>query len=384
MNFEFATASRIIFGAGTIQQVAPFASELGKNAFIITGSSIERAESLLDILKSENVLSEVFKISQEPTIEITLEGINHARRTNCDMVIGIGGGSVIDAGKAIAALLTNQGDLVDYLEVIGNGKKFDNPSAPYIAIPTTAGTGAEVTKNAVLASQKHKVKISMRSNFMLPKLAVVDPELTYSMPPEITASTGLDAFTQLLEAFVSNKANPITDGICREGLSRVARSLEVAYKEGKNKLAREDMSLASLFGGLALTNAKLGAVHGFAGPLGGLFSAPHGVICAKLLPFVMETNVLALQEREPENSILHKFDEVAKIATSRCSANASDGVEWIQQLCEKLNIPPLSKYGLREEDIQIIVEKSKNASSMKGNPIELMEEELTEILKKAI
>jgi alcohol dehydrogenase class IV len=204
------------------------------------------------------------------------------------------------------------------------------------------------------------------------------------MPPDITASTGLDALTQLMEAYVSNKANPLTDGICREGLHRAAKSLWEAYKDGSDKTARENMSLASLFGGLALANAKLGAVHGFAGPLGGIFSAPHGFICGRLLPFVMEINVKSLRSRAPDSDLLARYDEVARIITGKDTAQATDGVEWVQNLCSQLKVPPLSTFGISQADIPVVVEKSKNASSMKGNPIRLTDEELTEILIRAV
>ena len=218
---------------------------------------------------------------------------------------------------------------------------------------------------------------------MLPKLALIDPVLTHSMSPSITASTGLDAFTQLLEVYVSNKANPLTDGICLDGLKRAARSLQKAYKDGSDRVAREDMSLASLFGGLGLANAKLGAVHGFAGPLGAMFSAPHGVVCARLLPYVMEANVNALQARSPVSPAMARYDEVARILTGSPEAKAPDGFRWVQELCEDLEVSPLAEFGMKEEDVSKVVEKSKNASSMKGNPVELTVDELTSILKKA-
>jgi alcohol dehydrogenase class IV len=219
---------------------------------------------------------------------------------------------------------------------------------------------------------------------MLPRLAVVDPELTYSMPPAVTASTGLDALTQVLEPYVSNQANPMTDAICREGLWRAARSLRRAYQDGSNAEAREDMALVSLFGGLALANAKLGAVHGFAGPLGGLFHAPHGAICARLLPYVMEANVRALQARMPDSPSLARYDEVAQLLTGENTARASDGVTWVQDLCQALDVPPLSDFGLTEGDFPTVVAKAGKASSMKGNPIALTDEELTQILRDAV
>ena len=191
--------------------------------------------------------------------------------------------------------------MLDYLEIVGRGKALANRSAPFIAIPTTAGTGAEVTRNAVLASPEHQIKVSLRSPHLLPRLAVIDPELTYDLPPALTASTGLDALTQLIEPYVCLRANPMTDGDCVEGIHRVARSLREAVFNGQNKSAREDMAMASLFGGLALANAGLGAVHGFAGPIGGVFPAPHGAICAALLPQVMAANLRALRQREPDS-----------------------------------------------------------------------------------
>jgi alcohol dehydrogenase class IV len=203
------------------------------------------------------------------------------------------------------------------------------------------------------------------------------------MPPAVTASTGLDALTQVMEPYVSNKANPLTDGICREGLTLAARSLEKAYEDGSDAAAREDMSLASLFGGLALANAKLGAVHGFAGPLGGMIHAPHGVICARLLPHVMAMNVRALQSRAADSPALARYNEVAQLLTGKATARASDGVAWVQGLCEVLKVPPLTEYGLKQADFGAAVAKAQKASSMKGNPISLTADELTEILTNA-
>jgi alcohol dehydrogenase class IV len=384
MRFEFATATRIIFGSGTIQEVAPRAAEIGHYAFVVTGRSLERAARLLEHLKKQGMEFIPFKVSAEPTTTIALAGVQLARQAGCDMVIGIGGGSVLDTGKVIAALLTNSGEPMDYLEVIGGARQLTHSAAPYIAIPTTAGTGAEVTRNAVLGSPEHRVKVSMRSPLMLPRLAVVDPELTHSMPSAVTGSTGLDAITQLMEAYVSNKANPLTDGICLEGLRRAACSLQHAYEHGSNKAAREDMSLASLFGGLALANAKLGAVHSFAGTLGGMFSAPHGVLCARLLPYVMEANVQALQSRIPTSPALARYDQVAHILTGIATARAPDGIAWVQDLCVALKVPPLAEFGLKEADLPTVVEKSKKASSQKGNPVTLTDMELTEILRKTL
>ena len=383
MKFEFATASRIIFGQGTVEEVAPMASKMGNCALLVTGRNVERAGPLSGSLKNTGMKIVTFSVSDEPTIELTIEGVELARQNASDIVIGIGGGSVIDTAKAIAALLTNSGDITDYLEVIGRGKPLSRPSAPCIAIPTTAGTGAEVTKNAVLTSQEHKVKVSLRSPTMLPDLAIVDPELTYSMPPSLTASTGLDALTQVLEPFVSVKSNPLTDTICIEGLKRAARSLHRAFKDGSDTRAREDMAIVSLFGGLTLANSKLGAVHGIAGPMGGMFPVPHGVICARLLPFVVEVNVRALQRHNSQQYLL-RYDQVAQVLTGKSNAKAEEGIARIHDLCDALDIPGLSDFGITEDHFPDLIARSKKASSMKGNPVNLTDEELTEILQKAV
>ena len=383
MRFEFATASRIIFGQGTVKEVAPLASEMGNCILLVTGRNVERAIPLFESLNKTGMKTFIFSVSSEPTIKLIIEGVQTARQNACEVVIGMGGGSAIDTAKAIAVLMTNSGDIMDYLEVIGRGKNLTYAPAPCIAIPTTAGTGAEVTRNSVLTSPEHKVKVSLRSPMMLPDLAVVDPELTYSMPPSITASTGLDALTQILESFVSVKSNPLTDAICLDGLKRAARSLRQAFEDGSDTAARENMAIVSLFGGLALANSKLGAVHGFAGPMGAMFPAPHGVICARMLPFVMEVNIRALQRHSSEQFLL-RYDEVAKVLTGNSYARAEDGTGWILDLCETLDVPVLSNFGITEDHFTELVARSKKASSMKGNPVKLTDEELTEILGKAV
>ncbi len=383
IRFEFATTSRIIFGRGTLKEVPALATQMGGRPLVVTGKNTERAAPLLDLLKTTGVQPLAFGVPGEPTIEMTLEGVQLARKKACDVVIGIGGGSVIDAAKAIAALLTNTGDIMDYLEVVGQGQPLTQSSAACIAIPTTAGTGAEVTRNSVLASTEHRVKVSLRSPTMLPDLAVIDPELTYSMPPSLTASTGLDALTQILEPFVSLKSNPLTDALCREGLKRVARSLRRAFEKGSDTAAREDMAIASLFGGLALANSKLGAVHGFAGTMGAMFSIPHGVICACLLPHVTEVNVKALQHRG-SLEFLSRYDEVARLLTGKPDAGATDGIDWIHDLCNALDVAPLFEFGITEAHFPEMIAGAKRASSMKGNPVELTDEELIEILRKAV
>ncbi len=384
MKFEFATATRIVFGEGALQEIGPLAAALGMRAFVVGGSTPSRLMSLLTLLAAQGIATTVFSVPGEPTIDLVLDGVQQARAAHCDLVIGMGGGSALDAGKAIAALLTNPGDPLDYLEVIGRGQPLLAASAPYIAIPTTAGTGAEVTRNAVLAAPAQQVKVSLRSPFMLPRVALIDPVQTYDLPPAITASTGLDALTQCLEPYVSNQANPLTDALCCEGMQRAARALQRAFHHGGDTAARADMALASLCGGLALANAKLGAVHGFAAPLGGMFPAPHGMICARLLPLVMAANVCALQERSPASPILARYAEVAQILTGNANAAADEGVLWVKELCAALAIPPLTNFGVTEADIPAVVAKAQRASSMQGNPLVLTAEELTQILRQAL
>jgi len=383
MRFEFATATRILWGAGVVREVAPAARELGGRALVVTGRSEERSGAMRVGLAEAGIACHTFRVDGEPTVEGIQLGVQVAGAERCDLVIGFGGGSALDAGKAIAALLTNGGDLLDYLEVIGRGQPLRVPPAPFIAVPTTAGTGTEVTRNAVLASHAHRVKVSLRSPLMLPRLAVVDPELTLDLPPEVTARTGLDALTQLIEPYVSNRANPLTDGICIEGLERASRALRRAYHDGGDRAARADMSVASLLGGLALANAALGVVHGFAGPVGGMFPAPHGAVCAALLPHGIEMNIRTLRARQPAGDTLSRYETVARILTGRPQAHADDAVEWTREICGELQIPSLRAYGIREGDWPVLVEKATHASSMKGNPIALTPDELREVLMRA-
>jgi alcohol dehydrogenase class IV len=380
MDFEFATATRIVFGNGTSRKILPDLRQLGQRALLVTGGHPAHAEYLQEGLRAQGVKAFCWPVSGEPSVASVLTGIHAARENECDLVIGLGGGSALDAGKAISALLTNPGDPTDYLEVIGRGLPLRHPAAPFVAIPTTSGTGSEVTRNAVLSSPEHRVKVSLRSPLMLPRLAVVDPELTYGLPPEITASTGLDALTQLIEPFVGNGNNPLTDALCREGIARAARSLLRAVRQGSDSAAREDMSLASLFGGLALANSRLGAVHGLAGPLGGMYPAPHGVICARLLPHVVRLNIRALRQRAAGSLSLARYAEVAVLLTGRPGANCEDAVAWLEELGRELDITPLGSFGLAAEDFPDVVSRAQQASSMKGNPLPLTEEEIVEIL----
>lgn len=380
LNFSFATASQIIFGNYCVGKVPELIQSTGKRVLLVSGKNSDRISHLAEKI-SEFANLVFLSIENEPTTENIKKGVDFARRNGCDLVIGMGGGSVIDGAKAIAALVPNKGELTDYLEVIGKGKPLTAPPLPCIAVPTTAGTGAEVTKNSVIKSEEKKVKVSLRSNLMYPDFAVVDPVLTHTMPTELTASTGVDALTHLLETFVSNQANQFVDMFCRNGLHRISRSLVKAYKNGSNKQAREDMAMAGTLGGMALANVKLGAVHGFAGPMGGMFPIPHGAACACLMPAVIEMNIETLKGK---NKDISKFIELAQILTGEKNADAQDAVAWIKNLVQELKIPSLSVFGLTENDFPELVRKAENASSMKGNPAELNRKQLTWILEKSL
>jgi alcohol dehydrogenase class IV len=383
VSFEFATPTRIIFGEGRVDEVPKLAAGMGSRALVVEGAS-GRAEPLANRLREQRIPVTMLRVAFEPTVSLVEQSAARARSERCDVVIALGGGSVIDTGKAIAALLTNDAPLRDYLEVIGKARPLTDRSAPLIAIPTTAGTGAEVTRNAVLMAEEERVKVSLRSALMLPAVALIDPELTYSLPPEVTASTGLDALTQCIEPFVSPNANPLSDAVAREGVRRAAGALRRAFHDGTDVAARRDMAVASVCGGLALANAKLGAVHGFAAPLGGMFPIAHGTACARLLPLVAAINVRALRARVPSSPALGRYDEVARILTGHHAATAEDAAAWLEDLVGELGVPKLSAYGVRDEDVPRVVAAARQASSMKGNPITLTDDELAEALRGSI
>ncbi|HWR51969.1 MAG TPA: iron-containing alcohol dehydrogenase [Bryobacteraceae bacterium] len=374
MVLDFATAGQIIFGPGAAARIESIARSLGRRTLLVTGATP----------RIETTAASTLAVTGEPTVDLVRTGATQAREACCDVVVAVGGGSAIDAGKAIAALLANPGDPLDYLEVVGRGQPLVHRSVPFIAVPTTAGTGSEVTRNAVLASTEHKVKASLRSAHMLPRVALIDPELSIGLPPAVTAATGLDALTQVIEPFVSSRANAMTDMFCLEGMRRVARSLRLVYVQGASLVARTDMAFASLMGGLALANAGLGAVHGFAAPIGGSFDAPHGAVCAALLPHAVDSNIRALRARDPEGEALRRYAEVARTLKSDPLAKSEDAVGWLSALCEDLRIPPLRTYGITEADVPDLVEKAAKASSMKANPIVLTTGELTELLEAAL
>jgi alcohol dehydrogenase class IV len=381
-GFEFATAQKIVFGRGKLADLAVHARGLGERALLVTGSRPERAERARDLLAGAKVTVFTLSVPKEPTTELARQGVELSRQSGVDFVVGMGGGSALDLAKAIAALVANGGDPLDYLEVVGRGRALSKPSLPCILVPTTAGTGSEVTRNAVLQAEAERVKVSLRSPHMLPVLALVDPELTLTVPPDVTAATGLDALTQVMEPYVSNARGALTDALSVEGMRRAARSLVRAYEHGDDLDAREDLAVTSLFGGLALANSKLGAVHGLAGPLGGSFEAPHGALCARLLPHVMRANLKASRLRGLQE-IVERYGTIASLLLGR-TAEPEDGIAWVEELVERLGIPSLAEHGVTAAHFEGIVAKGRAASSMKGNPVELSPEELTRVLERAL
>ncbi len=362
-RFEFATAQRIIFGRGVIRELPALTAEFGQRALLVTGSRPAQWETRLPYIGFKS-------IGGEPTVQDIQSGVELAKQFNADVIVAIGGGSVVDAGKAIAAMCMQPGDLMRYIEVIGEGKPLEAAPLPFIAVPTTAGTGAEATRNAVIASEQHRVKASLRHLSMLPRIALIDPELAADLPPHVTAASGMDALTQCLEAFVCSRAQPMTDALCLDGIQRAVRSLERAFQNGHDLNAREDMALCALNSGIALANAGLGAVHGFAAPIGGMFHAPHGAVCAALLAPVWEAN----SKRSPNRA---KFDQVDQLL-------GGDAVSWLHSITQRLQIPKLSTWGIQDSDLDEIARKAAAASSMKANPVSLTHDELIAVLRAAL
>ncbi|HXU06400.1 MAG TPA: iron-containing alcohol dehydrogenase [Polyangia bacterium] len=380
--------ARIETGAGALERLGTIARDLGTHALLVTGQSNRTARAGA-LLADAGVRWTRFAVDGEPTVDTARAGTAAALAAGCDLVIGFGGGSALDAAKAIAALVANGGDPLDYLEVVGRGKALTRPSLPFVAIPTTAGTGSEVTKNAVLASPEHGVKASLRSPLMLARAAIVDPDLLAGLPPAVLASSGVDALSQVIEPFLSIRATPATDPLAREGIRRSAAALPRAHAAARagqliDPVDRQALAQASVLGGLCLANAGLGAVHGFAAPLGGMFSAPHGAVCAALLPAVLRVNARAVAARSPDGPAHARFRELATMLTGRDGASIDDGIDWVASLCRALEIPGLARYGLTVDRIPELVAKSRAASSMKGNPIALTDDELTEIARASL
>ena len=385
VSFEFATAARLLFGEGRAAEVPAEVATLGLGrVLLVTGRPRPAAEALAAGLLARGVAVEPFRVSGEPTVEVAREGVARAREAGCQGVVALGGGSAIDAGKAVAALAPNGGDVLDFLEVIGRGQPLLAAPLPCVAVPTTAGTGSEVTRNAVLGSAAGGVKASLRSPLMLPRLAVVDPDLLAGAPPALLASSGLDALTQLIEPFLSARATPLTDALAAEGIRRSVRSLRAACAGPPEAGHRRDLALASLLGGLCLANAGLGAVHGFAAPAGGALGAPHGALCAALLAATLEVNLRALRQRAPHHPSLAKFHDLAAWLTGRPGAAPEEAVSAVASLVGALGVRGLAHHGLDAAGVPGLVERARRASSMKGNPVVLTDAELTEIVERSM
>lgn len=371
-----------MFGKGVLAKTGEIARAYGTAACIFSGCSGRDQERLVEILARYGLRSTVVPVCAEPTVASVMDGRQAALAAGCNVIIGFGGGSALDTAKAVAAMLTNTGDIMDYLEVVGKGQPLQAAPAPWIGVPTTAGTGSEVTRNAVLSTPQN-IKVSLRSPLMLAASAVIDPELTYSLPPEQTAATGMDALAQVIEPYVSRRANAMTDLFCREGIHRGSRALLRAYQNGLDETAREDMCFTSLMGGLALANAGLGAVHGFAGPIGGRFHVPHGAICAALLPAVVQINTRVLSASMPDHPALARYAEIARMVTGSPQATIRDLAHWLDGMRAELHIPRLRSYGIQPEHFEELAELSAAASSMKANPIQISRSELIEVLELA-
>jgi alcohol dehydrogenase class IV len=384
VKFIFSTAGKIVFGQGTINQLDTHASNLGTNVLVVVGKRKSSIKLIQNALNRTALRLHFYHVFEEPTIDIIQNGLNFARENRVDLVIGLGGGSVIDAAKAIAALATNPGDVIDYLEVIGKNQPIIHRPLPIIAVPTTSGTGTEATRNAVIGSKEHRRKVSIRHRLLLPDIAIVDSKLAKTMPPHVTASSGMDALTQLIEPYVTADYTPITDALCRDGIQLIRNAIINAFNDGRDMSARNQMALASLYGGIALTNANLGAVHGIAGPFGGMFDAPHGAVCGRLLPSVMAVNIKAIQNREPHNPALSRYTDIARWMTGLERVQAMDGAYKVSEIVDKIGVPGLGSYGFTEDDLDDLINHSYASSSMKGNPIQLQPADIREILMGSI
>jgi len=384
VRFDLAVPVDIRFGAGRVSEVPEAFARLGASrVLVVTGRTTSRADTLRSELRETGISSIVFGVATEPSIERVRAAVSLVAESGCDAVLGFGGGSALDVAKAVAVLALSGTDPTDHLEVIGAGHPIERPGLPCVAVPTTAGTGSEVTRNSVLSGGG--VKASLRSPLILPRVALVDPELLVGVPKPTIAASGMDALSQLIEPLLSKRANPFSDALAQDGIRRSARSLRRGYEEGMEESGvREDLALASLFSGMCLANSGLGAVHGLAAAAGARLSAPHGAVCAAVLAAVMDVNLRALRERAREDPALPRMTEVATLLTGLPEATPEDAIAWLQELTTALSIPGLASYGLNQDEIAPMVAAGQQASSMRGNPIELRHEEVTEIITRSL
>jgi alcohol dehydrogenase class IV len=384
VRFDIATAADVRFGAGRVTEVPQALAGLGaRHVLVVTGATTSRADSVRGALTEAGITSTAFAVPAEPSIELVRAGVAAQSESGCDSILGYGGGSALDVAKAVAALAASGTDPLEHLEVIGAGRPLAKTALPCVAVPTTAGTGSEVTRNAVLSGGG--IKASLRSPLLLPRVAVVDPDLLIDLPRPTIAASGMDALSQLIEPFLSSRANPFTDALAREGMRRSARSLRTAWEVGMGEPAvREDLALASLFGGICLANSGLGAVHGLAAAAGARLAAPHGAVCAALLAATVDVNLRAMRLRAPEHPALPRVVEIAVLLTGRSAADPEDATAWLEGLAAALSIPGLASYGLDEAGTSALVAVAQRASSMRANPIELTDAELTEIVTRSL
>jgi len=380
---EFYLPTRIITGIDCFDSLGQRVAELGSRAMLVCGThslrasgQLDRAQRLLRDAQVELVLYDA--VTGEPTLDIVQAGLDMARQQEVEAIIGIGGGSAMDAAKAIAGLYAHPGMVDDYF---GKVRQVSGGGLPWVAVPTTAGTGAEVTKNAVLKSPRHEAKSSLRHDGWYATIALVDPVLTLSAPPEVTAASGSDALTQAIEAFTSIAASPITDALASDGIVRIGRSLARAYEDGSDIDARADMLYGSTITGMAFANARLGAVHGMAHPLGYRFRIPHGVVCGLLLPYTMTYNLDYAELKYARVAQLLGVD--TRGVDTRTAAE--QGMEQIHELFARVGIPAhLRFFGVEEDDLPAIASESMPSGSLKHNARPLNEEDVQTILKAAL
>ncbi len=378
--FQFMTATRIVFGEDALAQSISSINQFGYSVLLVTGKEWRRAQHVVDYLTSQNMRYQHVAIHGEPNITMVEQTAIEGRKFKPDMVIAMGGGSVIDMGKALAAIIPNQGDVYDYVEVVGRNVPLKAKPIHFVAIPTAASTGSEVTRNAVLRSGQDRVKVSLRSSDMHSDLAIIDPTLTYGMDLATSARGAMDAFTHLMEAYVCGDPNPLTDMVCEEGLRRLRDSVLKACLFDEPR-ARADLSFAAMLGGMASSNAKLGAAHGLAAALGGKLDAPHSIIKARLAPHVMDEN-LAAAVRENRDDVIERYKKISQILTRDPLATPQQSIEWITEMIIQLKIPLLSQFGVCGTEFETVAKDALKSHSIKGNPLPLTEERLISILEK--
>jgi alcohol dehydrogenase class IV len=386
--FQFSRLPKILFKNGAISQLPSIIQQYGTEIILVTGrNSFLRsaiAARLLDDLKLKGIVVHLIAVPGEPSPELVDDAVNKFRNEKINLVTSIGGGSVLDAGKAIAAMMYRKESVTEYLEGIGT-KKHPGSSLPFIAIPTTSGTGSEATKNAVISKVgADGFKRSLRHDNFVPDIALVDPELTLNCPEDITAASGMDCFTQLVESYLSDKSIEYTDALALEGLKAIKSSLLRSYTDGTDIDARVGMSFAALTSGICLANAGLGAVHGFASSVGGLFDIPHGLICGTLMASVNERNIRELRKRADSNPTLKKYRLLGELFSDVRSQSedyyVDSFISFLHTLTLQLNLPGLNKNQINEKDIEFIC----NNTEMKNNPVKLTSEDLRDILKSRL